>query len=59
MESEAIDFYDRVREVYHQRAAGEPGRFTVIDATEALEDVVASVVRDLDAFVDRWLAVPA
>ena len=59
MESEAVDFYDRVRQVYRDRAAAEPERFVVLDATEALEDVVAGVVRDLDAFIDRWLAVPA
>jgi dTMP kinase len=59
MESEAVEFYDRVRQVYRDRAAAEPARFVVLDATEALEEVVAAVVRDLDAFVDRWLAVPA
>ena len=59
MESEAMDFYDRVREVYRARAAAEAGRFVVLDATAALEDVVAAVVRDLDAFVDAWFAVPA
>jgi dTMP kinase len=59
MESEQVDFYDRVRQVYRERATAEPGRFVVLDATEALEDVVAAVVRDLDAFVDAWLSVPA
>jgi thymidylate kinase len=45
--------------VYRDRAEAEPGRFVVLDATEALENVVAAVVRDLDAFVDRCLAASA
>jgi dTMP kinase len=59
MESEAIDFYDRVRQVYRDRAAAEPDRFVVLDATQAMEDVVAAVVRELDAVADAWLGVPA
>ena len=59
MESEAMEFYDRVRQVYRDRAVAEPQRFVVLDATAPLEDVVAAVVRDLDAFIDHWLAVPA
>ena len=59
MESEAVDFYDRVRQVYRDRAAAEPDRFVVLDATQALEDVVAAVVRELDLVADSWAAVPA
>lgn len=38
-ESETLDFFRRVREVYLQRAAREPGRYQVFDATESLETI--------------------
>jgi dTMP kinase len=59
MESEAVDFYDRVRQVYRDRAVAEPDRFVVLDATQVLEDVVAAVVRELESAADAWLGVPA
>jgi dTMP kinase len=49
-EQEKTDFFDRVRAAYLQRAAGEPGRMKVVDATKSidaiekeLEEVLASV----------------
>jgi len=59
MESEAVDFYDRVRQVYRDRAVAEPDRFVVLDATQVLEDVVAAVVHELESVADAWLGVPA
>jgi len=59
MESEAVDFYDRVRQVYRDRAVAEPDRFVVLDATQVLEDVVTAVVRELESAADAWLGVPA
>jgi dTMP kinase len=42
-ESERSDFFERVRRCYLQRAAREPGRFRVVDASRAPDEVEASV----------------
>lgn len=51
-ESERSDFFERVRRCYLQRAAREPGRFRVIDATRAPDDVEASVREALVRLLD-------
>lgn len=40
---ETIDFFERVRAAYRQRAAQEPARFQIIDARQPLEAVQAAV----------------
>ncbi len=42
-ETERIEFFERVRQVYLERAAREPGRFRVVDAGRAPERVEADV----------------
>jgi dTMP kinase len=42
-EQESIEFFQRVRQAYLQRAAAAPGRFSVIDASRALEEVWAQI----------------
>ena len=42
-EREAPDFFQRVRNVYLERAAAEPARFRVIDAARPLDDVRADL----------------
>ncbi|NOX75790.1 MAG: dTMP kinase [Gammaproteobacteria bacterium] len=44
-EQEQRDFFERVRAVYRQRAAQEPGRYRIIDAAQNIEQVQ----RQLDA----------
>ena len=39
-ESQAIEFFERVRRAYLQLAAAAPQRFVVIDATQPLEAVI-------------------
>lgn len=39
IESEAVEFFERVRQSYLARAAGSPGRFAVIDASVGEEAV--------------------
>lgn len=39
MESERLDFYERVRAAYHQRAQAHPERFVIIDATASVAEV--------------------
>jgi len=42
-ESERAEFFERVRQTYLQRAAQEPARFRVVDASGELERVESSV----------------
>jgi dTMP kinase len=51
IELESADFFERVRAAYRARAAAEPGRFRVIDATRGIGDVRAAVCEAIDAFV--------
>ena len=49
IESEAEDFFERVRAAYRERAAAEPGRFRVIDARQPALEVAAEAVAHLRA----------
>lgn len=42
-ESERSEFFERVRSVYRARAAAEPGRIAVVDATLPMDEVSARV----------------
>lgn len=50
-ESEALEFFTRVREAYLQRAVADPGRFMIIDAAQPLESVTA----ELQSRLGQWL----
>jgi len=52
IELESTDFFERVRAAYRARAAAEPNRFRVIDATQSIDDVRTATCRVIDAFVD-------
>jgi dTMP kinase len=47
-ELEAEGFFVRVRSVYLDRAAADPGRFRVIDSSRPLEDVRAELAAELE-----------
>jgi len=51
IEMENADFFERVRAAYRARAAGEPERFSVIDASRAIADVRAAACAAIDAYV--------
>lgn len=51
IEMESIEFFERVRAVYRARAAAEPQRFRVIDASRPLADVLADVAAHVDGFL--------
>ncbi|HVF34892.1 MAG TPA: dTMP kinase [Candidatus Saccharimonadia bacterium] len=53
MERETIEFFERVRTTYLARAQREPGRFRVVDATQPLEGVVASVLAEIGLMIDE------
>ena len=53
IEMENADFFERVRASYRTRAAAQPARFRVVDASKTLEDVLAQVRRALGEFLDE------
>jgi len=54
IEAESQAFFERVRLAYRQRAAAEPARWTLIDASLAIEDVAQAVGNAVAA----WIAAP-
>jgi len=53
IEMENADFFERVRASYRARAQAQPTRFRIIDASRALDAVLANVRRAVGAFVDE------
>ncbi len=49
-ESQALAFFERVRQGYLAMAADQPQRFRVIDAAQPLADVTAQIASVIDAF---------
>lgn len=49
-EREQLDFFERARTVYLERAQADPDRFRIIDATQSLDAVRAAVV----ATIVQW-----
>jgi dTMP kinase len=50
-EAEQYDFFERVRRVYLERAAADPGRIRVIDAQPGIDEVRKQIVATLDEVV--------
>ena len=48
-EQEAAEFFNRVREVYLQRAAKQPERYAVIDSSQSLDAVKTQIKTALDS----------
>jgi dTMP kinase len=53
-ERERSEFFERVRSVYRARAAAEPDRIAVIDATRAVDEVGAQILEQLR--VRSWIS---
>ncbi len=54
-EREQTSFFERVRAGYRDRAAAEPQRIRVVDASRDINSVRADVVATIDAFLDQRL----
>ncbi len=52
IERERDAFFERVRATFLARAAAEPGRFRVVDASRPVDEVVAAAVAALRAFAE-------
>lgn len=52
-EREKKTFFEKVREAYLSRAAAEPGRFAIIDASQSLEQVQADIAAALTPFLQK------
>jgi dTMP kinase len=53
-ESERNEFFERVRSVYRARAAAEPDRIAIIDATGSIDEVGARILEQLK--VRSWIS---
>ena len=51
IEMESVDFFERVRAAYRARAAAEPARFRVVDASRPLDEVLDDVRANVDRFL--------
>lgn len=54
MESENLQFHQRVREAYLQRAQANPATYHIIDASLPLENVQAAIQAVLIQLVQQW-----
>lgn len=52
IESEKLDFFERVRATYRARAAAEPARYRIVDAAQSPEQVSGVAVRMLTDWLD-------
>ena len=53
IESEADGFFERVRAGYRARAAAEPQRFRIIDASHPPASVLQAAIQELAALIER------
>ena len=54
IEQEGVEFFERARAVYLQRAHAEPKRYTVIDASRPAEEVCTVVWSKIEAKYQEW-----
>lgn len=52
MESAGLEFHNRVRQGFLERAAAEPARYRVIDASATIDEVAANIAAHMDSVLD-------
>lgn len=52
IESQALEFFERVRKGYLELAAAAPNRYSIVDAAQSLQQVSDQVISFVDAFLD-------
>lgn len=52
IESQALEFFERVRKGYLELAAAAPNRYRIVDAAQSLQQVSDQVISFVDAFLD-------
>lgn len=57
-EQETVDFFERVRQVYLERAANNPGRYHIVDASAGLETVQAQLAAIVQRIVSATNRTP-
>jgi dTMP kinase len=50
-EQEAVEFFERVRETYLERARGEPARYRIIDASRSVEEVTGALQQAVSSLI--------
>lgn len=53
-EQEQRDFFERVRDAYLARAADDPQRMAIIDASGSLDDVQTRITQQLQTRITQW-----
>jgi dTMP kinase len=53
-ESERAEFFERVRDAYRARAAAEPNRIAVVDASQSIDGVALQIIELLE--VRSWIS---
>ena len=51
IESETLEFHQKIRQAFHQIAKKEPKRFQILDASRSPEDVFQQAVEKIDALL--------
>ena len=54
IELEAVEFFERVRQTYLDRAAAEPDRFRIINAAQDEQTVTRDVLLAIDDIARSW-----
>lgn len=55
-EREKVDFFEKVRGTYRDRAAAEPARFRIIDAAQGIEQVKQQITEVMTPFLQQIVA---
>jgi dTMP kinase len=56
IEQEGVDFFERARDVYLQRAAADPDRYIIVDATRPADEVCTVAWSRIKALYEAWNA---